>query len=306
MMALPPPRLMIATLVILSLLPSCRESREARANSQWWELEAKRVALEHEVQLLDMRIGKIEAKRKAGQDMKDVLSRTAQHRSDLENHVAQLRQEIEQGEGEMTAMKGEWTRKVRAASVGRSLDSLSGTNGKVFSEVVITRVTDVGVEFRHSTGTARLSADQLGPEDRDSFALDTAIAQEAIQEESELAAAYDSWVDEGVAANAVREASRQEALLAEREDQRQLAVAQARASRVRADTHDSGASSSALRKQARAFGTGRTIWYPSYRSYRTRYYYVPTRSYCAPTPYRVPATPSFRSASKNWTYAPKR
>ncbi|WP_264500279.1 hypothetical protein [Luteolibacter flavescens] len=289
-------------------MPSCRESRQAQANSEWWGLETKRIELVHQVKVLEMRLEKLETARLEEKELTDLHAQTEKHRADLLVIADQLRQDLADQEDSMAELRSEWVKKTRLAAVGRTLDSLAGSNGKIFNEVVITRVTDVGVEFRHSTGTARLSADQLSPTNRDAFALDTAVAREAIQEESEIASAYDAWVEQGVAASEKREAARQEVLLAERQEQRQIAASNAAAAASRSSARNSG-STSALREEARPFSNGRSIWYPyyrGYRSYRTRYYYVPTRTYCAPAPYRAPATPSFRSVSRNWTYTPQR
>jgi hypothetical protein len=227
---------------------------------------------------------------------------TAGYRSDLKQYAGQLRDAMAEQREEMAALRSEWIRKTRLDAVGRTFDTLAGTDGRTFQHAVITRVTDVGVEFRHSTGTARLAAHQLSAEQQDAFALDTAVAYEAIQEENALASDFASWVDQGVADAAYREEVRQQALQEEeRENQRLLSASTpARSSALHS------APRSALREEARAFGNGGSIWYPYYRTYRTHYYYVPSRAcYTVPSIYRASSVPSVRSSPPNWSYSPR-
>lgn len=291
---------MIAVAAVLSVLPSCRKSAQARANSEWWELEAKRVQLAHRVEIQKIRLSKAEMERQGQDDIREDWARTTEYRSNLQDYAGQLREDVAQQEEQLAAQRSEWTRKARISAVGRTFDTLAGANGRTFKEVVITRVTDVGVEFRHATGTARLAADQLSLEQQEAFALDAAVAHEAIQEENDLASAFASWVDQGVAVAAEREEARQQALLAESNERLLSSSSTVRSSPLAA------APASALREEPRPFGNGGSIWYPYYRTYRTHYYYVPSRTcYSVPSPYRASSTPSIRSTPRNWTYSPR-
>jgi hypothetical protein len=289
MKALTPPRLMIAAAAALSVLPSCRESQQARAKSEWYELEAKRVELAHKVEIQQIRLSKAEMERQGQDDIKDTWTRTTDYRANLQDYVGQLREQIAQQQEQMAALQGEWTRKMRTAAAGRTFKTLAGANGRSYQDVVITRVTDVGVEFRHATGTARLAADQLSAEQRETFALDTAVAHLAIQDESDQATAFASWVDEGVAVAEERVEEARQLALAEESNQRPVATAYTPPARP---SPLASAPTSALREEARPFGNGGSIWYPTYRSYRpyrTRYYYTtPRTSYnYTPSPCRV-------------------
>lgn len=263
-------------------------------------MEAKRIQLVHKVEVLKMRQEKIATARQEQDAIKAEWTQLRAYRADLAEYAGRLQEELAQQGGELAALKGEWTKKTRTAAVGRTFDTFAGKDGRSFTQVVITRVTDVGVEFRHATGTARLAADQLAPEQQLAFALDTELAREAILQENALAADFASWVDQGVADAADREAARQQMLLAEYDEPAPAP------SPTFTSTPDPAPSSSALREKARPFGNGGSIWSPYYRSYRTNYYYVPTPScYSVPSSPRSSYTPSARSTPRNFTFTPR-
>ena len=147
--------------VALLALPGCRENSEARLDPEWLRLEAERVKLVHQVELLNLRLSKVEnhdvelAERSAGLDG-DVARRAR-----LKEQAEILKDQVAERAAEVERERKEMLHALRTESVGRSFDRLAGAHGRTFEEVVITRVTDVGIEFRHATGSARLPAAEL-------------------------------------------------------------------------------------------------------------------------------------------------
>lgn len=84
-------------------------------------------------------------------------------------HLALLEREIRilsQGVADYREQYLQW---VRLTAEGEKHQELRLLNGKVYREVVIRRVTDVGLEIRHLSGSARLRHDTLGEEWKDRF-----------------------------------------------------------------------------------------------------------------------------------------
>lgn len=285
-------------MVALLALPACRENSTARMDPEWLRLEAERVKLEHQVELLNLRLSKVEnhdtelADRSAGLDEEVALLAL------LKEKAGMLKSEVAERTAQFELERTELLRARRSEAAGKSFDRLAGASGRTFEQVVITRVTDVGIEFRHSTGSARLAASELTSSQQGMFGIDPGIAGEALQEETAIARAYDSWVDERVAISTARDKAQQAELMA-------AAAARPRPAPVVASVDSSR---TRLRDEPRDMGRSRyTTWYPnSYSYYRSRYsYYRPGYSYCAPSPYAVRSYPNIRVASSNWSYTPR-
>lgn len=290
--------LLVVPMTVWLALPGCRENSDARMDPEWLRLEAERVKLAHQVELMNLRLAKVEnrdgewAERSAGLDEEVAL------RAVLKEKAEVLKSEVAERTAQVERERTELLRALRAEAVGRSFDRLAGVRGRTFEEVVITRVTDVGIEFRHATGSARLAAAELSSTQQGIFGIDPGIAGEALQEETAIARAYDSWVDERVAVSNAREKAEQAELLAA-EAARPRPAAPVVASVASARTR--------LRDEPRDVGRERyTTWYPySYSRYRYSYYGSSYNRYCAPSPYAVRSYPNIRVASSNWSYTPR-
>jgi hypothetical protein len=290
------PGWLVAPALALLVLPGCRETSEARMDPDWLRLEAERVKLAHQVELMNLRLAKVEnrdgewAERSAGLDQ-DVALRAL-----LEEKVATLKSEVAERTAQFERERADLLLALRSESVGRSFDELAGARGRTFEKVVITRVTDVGIEFRHATGSARLAAAELTSTQQGIFGIDPGISGEALQQENAIAQAYESWVDERVTVSNDRERAREAELLA----------AEAARPRPQPVVASVASASTRLRDQPREMGRERyTTWYPSSYS-RSRYsFYQPGYTYGTPSPYAVRSYPNIRVPSSNWSYTPR-
>ncbi len=69
--------------------------------------------------------------------------------------------EIEELEGSFASYRVRQRRSVRTAAIGTPLGDLAIRGGRVYRHAVIARVTDAGLEIRHSDGLARISSVDL-------------------------------------------------------------------------------------------------------------------------------------------------
>jgi hypothetical protein len=272
---------------------SCRESSGPHADARWWGLENDRLELAHQVELLQFRLSKMEMSDAEFRRVRDDAARSASRRAELAEQVRRLRQELEEARTGVATARAEWIQGARAAVVGRRFETLDGARGRSYRDVVITRVTDAGVEFRHATGTARLTADELSPLRQDLFGLDPVDSGRAIEEEQRVARAYGAWVDGKVALareQALEEARMQAAMEAETAARlRTVAVSQVAATpRTR------------LRDQPRSVGG--TVWYPYFRNR----YYDSYRSNCTPVSHRSICRAAIRFGGGTWSLSPSR
>lgn len=276
---------------------------------QWLKLEAERVRLENQVKLLELRLSKVEGRDVDLSERSEGLDREVERRALLIERAALLKDEVAELDSRFAREREELLGILRGEAVGRSFERLAGARGRTFEEVVITRVTDVGIEFRHATGSARLAAADLTPEQHGWFGIDPGVSGEALQEEQAVARAYDKWVDERVALANAR---------SKEEEAKLLAAEAARPLPQRVVTAAVASDATArLRDEPRSFGRERyTTWYPSYtRSRYSRYGYCYGTSYGTgygtgyysrtPGPSMVSGYyPNLRTASSSWSYTP--
>ncbi len=281
----------IAALLALS---GCRENAVADRDPEWLKLEADRVKRSHQVELLKLRLSKLETRDDEFVERSSELDGDVELRALLMARVEELRGELAVLSEQVDRERFEWVRERREAAIGRSFATLEGGRGRTFEDAVITRVTDVGIEFRHATGTARLAAAEMSSEQQGLFGIDPELAAEALQTERATARAYETWIDSALSEAHGRAV---EAALAESTVSRPLAQP------VTASVGNP--TTSRLRDEPRSFGRNRyTDWYPYYS--RSRYSYRGTGYYCAPSWYRVRNSyPNIRVASSNWSYTPR-
>ena len=266
-------------------------------DSEWWRLEADRIEVAHKVELQRLRLEKIESREGAHAEREADMRRGVAARERLAARVDELKGEIATRSAELEELRGRWLRASREAAVGRSFESFQGAGSRIYQEVEITRVTDIGIEFRHATGIARLAASDLTAEQRDAFGLEADASGEALADERVAAQAYARWVDRRVEESTTREKEAADLVKAE---------APLRAPLL-ADA--SPRSRSSLRDEPRSFGNS-TPWSPRYSRSRYRDGYGPDYYYYVTPVYRTAVYgagtgfQNFRVPSANWSFTP--
>ena len=223
MKAISPLRLVMLPALALAALPSCKRNADARMDPGWWRLEADRVELVQEIKFLKMRLGE----ETAGKDYSALTVKVAKDETllgELKATAEAIRTDISGLAAAAQKQREAWVSETRARAIGRNFESLAGASGRTYEDVVITKISDVGIEFRHSTGSARLPATELSSALHDVFALDSGDALAAIEKERAAAVAYEAWIDNRmVSVDAERKETQR--IAAERESDRVVAVA---------------------------------------------------------------------------------
>lgn len=187
------------TRLLLLLAPvalvACRDGSNARLEAEWWRLEADRAELAARVEVMQLKTGRLASAREEAEDSTARHHLLSARRQTLTLQIDSTQREIRRMEDEMASLRETWLADRRRNTAGRTLPTLTALNGRVFSQVRITRVTKAGVEFRHQRGAARLVAGDLPMDLRHEFGLDAAQSAIALERESDDQIAYDRWVD---------------------------------------------------------------------------------------------------------------
>ena len=118
----------------------------------------------------------------------------------------------------------------RAEALGKPMESFRTMEGRIYRDVVITRISAGGVSFKHADGAARLRFEELSPGQRKYFGIEEEEAAEVYRKEAERRAAYEMLVEERTEERRVL--AEKEA--AEREEAWRVAMAAAAAERAKA------------------------------------------------------------------------
>jgi hypothetical protein len=277
------------------LFPACRKSDHLQ-DAAWWSLEADRVELAQQVELLKIRETRFDAGREALVRALGELAEARQTRTGLDDEADSLHREI----GDREAHVAEWLDKrlqqIRASHQGAEMDVLTSKSGRTYRQIRISRVTEAGIEFRHQAGIARLTADDLDRQQLLTFGLNAERSQEIVTREAEQAQAYSEAVTRTARALEKREKERAQVA-------RVTASQKAADSRSRVSDTDDTVAMNPLRQKPRSFGrtsrrSGRfyNVWYTSGSSCGSaRYGYQ--------SPYRTFAPTRPRTASRGvWSF----
>lgn len=84
----------------------------------------------------------------------------------------------------------------RAEETGKRYAEYETLAGRVYKDVLITKITDAGISISHADGVARLEFDQLSPEQKKRFGITKEGAAEIYAQEMKRRAAYEAEVAE--------------------------------------------------------------------------------------------------------------
>jgi hypothetical protein len=184
--------------IALSLvLTACqRPSDPSASNPEFIRLEGERLSRAQREELLRMRYERL-----AGPYEETVsLSHALESERAVEATLRERKQELEQAVTSLNDQKENLYRSaLRAAqerAIGTQMPELTVTDGRTFKQVTVTGASEAGIQIRHSTGTARLNVNDLGPERSERYGLDPEHQANALAREAAERQAYERWVDQ--------------------------------------------------------------------------------------------------------------
>lgn len=184
-------------ITLLACLTSCERTIDEEQSAEWWRLEGEKRSLAAKVEILKLRANQSEAVDQKIATAQGTLEATVRE-------VEQLRSEITRLENQTTELRNTVTIAANAKPWeerhnqlrGHQLETLTSAEGKTYHDVRISKVTDIGLEFSHSTGLARLTTRDLTTEHRNLFELDLQRSETLLLEEGQKQRAYAQWVQE--------------------------------------------------------------------------------------------------------------
>ncbi|MBB5352850.1 hypothetical protein HNR46_003098 [Haloferula luteola] len=252
----------------LGMTTGCRSRSTDTASRDplWWSLEAERVNHESELNLARYRWSELEAVHRAGEAAAQRLQCASDQKAHLEQRRIQLAEEV----AELKASNERWLQarlsEIRHSHEGISLPTLQSNAGKTYHDVTIQQVSKAGVEFRHATGLARLTARQLTQDQLESFGIDPVQSYAVVRQETLAHARYVSRVE---SAEILHQQEQRK-----QEHQRELAIAEAARDRAlrfsrelaQIDSQPRSALSEAPRRLGRDRTAARVYGTPIYRN----------------------------------------
>lgn len=187
-----------ATAVLLTCvgLLSCDSSdNSAQLKKEWLKLEHERIELANQVDVLQLRLDRFDAKRRSETLLKESRERIVADQSKialLERTGQQLKSDIAALERQMILDQNQYLAGKRAAYIGASYPDLKTQDGRMFRDVTIVAITDSGVQIRHREGAANLGCDDLDPGQQEKFGLSMERFLKALAQEEQLAKHYDA------------------------------------------------------------------------------------------------------------------
>ncbi len=162
------------------------------SNSQS-ELEREVAAGEHRIDALRAELELRSGMLAANSDLRGVAERAATLRTEvaaaagrleaLNARHESLRKEVGDIENRFAQTRADYRRKAWKAAEGERLEVLETRSGRRYREVVIKRVTPVGIEIDHASGIARLEAPQLPSDWHERFQWDDEERREKLRQE---------------------------------------------------------------------------------------------------------------------------
>lgn len=308
------PILLLGTLLVA--IPSCKRPADAKADPEWWRLESQRVEFAHRLELLELRMAKTDARLAEVEKIREEAHEASALAASLETRTKKLRAELDGLTAELDQKRENWVQQVRAKAMGMRFDTLAGRGGRIYEDVWITRVSDIGIDFRHKSGSARLAAADLDAKQLELFGIDLREALEASEKERAAVLAYEASVDRAMAARkAIEEEAASARMLARTEARRTSEELRKAAADLAAATASNRSRLNEPPRRFRSSYYGGSVYYSGFRTgcsptlyYRnsrsTTMWDLPPRASSCPPPRVVCPSPPGRIIAPFNTYNP--
>jgi regulator of replication initiation timing len=125
----------------------------------------------------------MEEKLAESHELKTSLSRLLEEEAALTNELARKSETLD----EIRSNKLRAIKETREKAIGESLGDLKLESGRIYEDVKIREVTDVGMSVSHASGSARIAAKDLPEALRERFMFDSEAAAELLRAEREIA-----------------------------------------------------------------------------------------------------------------------
>jgi len=186
-----------ACLMLVISLSSCKKDQTA-LEVEILRDQARSVELSQKVRLLDMRWERLSP----SHDQADIVAADSEK---LTRNLIEMRLEREQLTADVAKLEKDLLvtaqkhkSNLRLSSIGKAFATFPAKH-RVYVDVTVVDVDDMGIQIRHKDGLSRVTASKLTLEQMNQFGIDPDIAEKAQLDEAKQIAAYNQMVDTALA-----------------------------------------------------------------------------------------------------------
>jgi hypothetical protein len=182
------------------LLFSCEQSlsRIGGQGPQNADDEILKMALHQKLRLAQMRLEYMNSTHNEVTALQRQLEEYETRITSAENEIRDWEDKTAQVEAESADLHARWESSLaakRQSAVGRKFATFHSIH-RSYHNAIVTKVTSLGVEIRHQTGTARVTMEQLSEQQILEFGLDRENGQKLLADENQSALAFEKWQNE--------------------------------------------------------------------------------------------------------------
>lgn len=184
-------------LALLASLSSCKKDQTA-LEVEILRDQARCVELSQKTRLLEMRWDRLAPGHEHAEVVLGVAEEATETLLAMRREREQLIVDLAKLEKDIVVARQEQRRSLRVAAIGKKFPSFAAKH-RVYENVTIVEVDDMGIQLRHEDGLTRVTASKLTAQQMAEFGIDADIAQQAQVDEAKQIAAYNQMVDQALA-----------------------------------------------------------------------------------------------------------
>lgn len=194
----------IKQIAIAALMPlllfSCEQSssRILGQSPQNADDEILKISLHQKLRLAQMRLDGMNFAHKEISALQCQLEEYNDRITSAKKEIIDWEEKTARAEAEAADLRARWESSLiarRQSAVGRKFATFHSIH-RSYNNATVTKVSSLGVEIRHQTGTARVTIEQLSEEQILEFGLDRENAQKLLTDENQSALAFEKWQNE--------------------------------------------------------------------------------------------------------------
>lgn len=180
-------------LVLLTSLSSCKKDQTA-LEIEILRDQVRSVELSQKVRLLEMRWERLGPSHELAELASANVEKSTQLLTDMRLEREQLHVDIAKLEKDLALAEQKHKNHLRMTSIGKEYPKFAAKH-RVYQDVTVVEVDDMGIQIRHKDGLSRVTASKLSLEQMKDFGIDPEIAHKAQLDEAKQIAAYNKMVD---------------------------------------------------------------------------------------------------------------
>jgi hypothetical protein len=191
-------------IAIAVLMPIILFSCEQRSSRIWGQSpqnpddEILKISLHHKIRLAQTRLENMHSTHDEMSALQCQLEEHDARITSTKNEIRDWEEKTAGAEAKSADLRARWESSLvarRQSAVGRKFATFHSIH-RSYNNAIVKKVSSLGVEIRHQTGTARVTIEQLSEHQILEFGLDRENAQKLLADENQSALAFEKWQNE--------------------------------------------------------------------------------------------------------------